>query len=239
MHLNGIAAVAHQRCHSIRLSTGVACGIDVEHIVPIVVVPRQILSQRLPASFIIIRYGSVAVFRPLPVVEDLRHSGCHTTRDASLAVGHGAIVVIGRPLVPLGLDECLDDNLRRPALHILSAQLPLMHGIHEHGHLLQPVAQSCRQVLCIEAALVGISQHGPPYSIVVSHEDRSPFGAVEDIQPRFVSYGAKRHLLSLHPQSRTGGRGAEELGCCIARLRFIQRLCMNGTDKTHKQQRCQ
>ena len=166
--------MVHQLCHLVDLGSAAAAVQRKRH--QTVVVGRVPEIGRLRAvSGMSVAMTADATRRELPIADELRHSRGHATGHHPLA-GAGiirAIVVVIRILVPKGLyQRCHPDcaittgrvivggQCPPGCIHLLVGERGRRHCRTDFGSILgKPLLQLHWNMLCIEIALGGITQH--------------------------------------------------------------------------------
>ena len=152
-HIHLLTAVGHQLGHRIGSSTRIGIRVRGLHLTPVVA-------------------GG-----PLVVVHHLGHRRSHTARGAAFRTE----VVVGRPLIPLGLDEGCHIGVGR---HISAGK-----GLRGDAHMIgfEQGLQGRRSRLAVVGGATAISQHGRQI-VVGTHHDVAR-GAVEYEDARILTIG--------------------------------------------------
>ena len=202
--MDGISTVAHQGRNRVLLCIRILepiVRIRRQHALPVVNTGREVSAEFLSATRILVGHLAIAVLGPFPVLHHLRHRRCHAAGKAPLPIYHGTQDIVRPALIPYGTDKSGHNGLACFATHIRTVYLSFVDRIHEDANLVEPVLQTDRQVVSIEAAAVGIAKNGASDGIIVGNEDNAAFGTVEDVIAQFVSFGAKYELTGFRTQT--------------------------------------
>ena len=178
IHFLGLANVAHEPCHSISLDIGSAIIVHGQHVGPVKRNGRQSGKIKLAGAGRVTRNRGCGLGGILPLVEHLCQRGACATRQAAAVTIHGALVVVGVALVPLGFKHRLNalgavgshfgrlDHQTRVGLQVLDLALvaiqPELHVLGQLAHIQVALAIG-KDFLCTvvtsnnDIALVGIN----------------------------------------------------------------------------------